>query len=142
MSHLDDTALAGLMTYIRRSWGNKADPVSAEAVTAIRAASMERSQPWTIEELEAVPVDRGYKRFEGEFKVSFVTLTFEEKPDGLYVNVPMYGSGKMDEVNATTFTAMGGGESGKIEFVIEPNGEVNSLVLHRKGEKILVQRKL
>lgn len=141
ISELDDTTLAGLMTYLRRSWGNKADPVSIEAVSAIRAASAERSKPWTVEELEAVPVDRGFKRFEGEFAVSFVTLTFEEKPDGLHISVPVYGSGKMEQLNATTFTATGGGESGKIEFIVEPDGAVNSLVLHRKGEKIRVQRK-
>jgi hypothetical protein len=141
LKELDDATLAGLMTYLRRSWGNKADPVSVEAVAAIRAASAGRSQPWTVAELEAVAVDRGFERFEGEFAVSFVTLTFEEKADGLYVNVPMYGAGKMEQVNATTFTASGGGESGKIEFVVEPNGAVNSLILHRKGEKIRVQRK-
>lgn len=141
-SDLDDTTLAGLMTYLRRSWGNKADPVSVETVAAIRAATADRRQLWTATELEAVPVDRGFERFEGEFAISFVTLTFEEKADGLYINVPMYGTGKMEQVNATTFTATGGGESGKIEFVVEADGAVNSLILHRKGEKIRVQRKL
>jgi mono/diheme cytochrome c family protein len=141
LKELDDTTLAGLMTYLRRSWGNTAPPVSVETVAAIRAASADRSQPWTVAELEAVAVDRGFKRFEGEFVLSFITLTFEEKPDGLYINVPMYGGGKMEQVNATTFTANGGGESGKIEFLVEPNGVVNSLVLHRKGEKIRAQRK-
>lgn len=142
LKELDDATLAGLMTYMRRNWGNKADPVSVETVTAIRAASAGRSQPWTVAELEAVAVDRGFKRFEGEFAVSFVTLTFEEKPDGLYVNVPMYGAAKMEQLNATTFKAAGGGQSGKIEFVVEPNGDVNALILHREGEKIRVQRKL
>jgi mono/diheme cytochrome c family protein/glucose/arabinose dehydrogenase len=141
LKELDDITLAGLMTYMRRNWGNKADPVSVETVAAIRAASADRSQPWTVAELEAVAVDRGFKRFEGEFVLSFITLTFEEKPDGLYISVPMYGGGKMEQVNATTFTAQGGGESGKIEFVVEPNGVVNSLILHRKGEKIRAQRK-
>lgn len=141
MSDLNDSALAGLMTYMRRSWGNNADPVSAEVVAAIRAASADRSQPWTVEELEAVPVDRGFQRFEGKFAISFVTFTFEEKPDGLHVNVPMYGSGKMEQVNATTFIAAAGDENVKIEFIVESDGLVNSLVLHRKGEKISVERK-
>jgi mono/diheme cytochrome c family protein len=141
MKDLDDTTLAGLMTYLRRSWGNKADTVSVEVVSAIRAASAERSQPWTVEELEAVPVDRGFKRFEGEFAISFVTFTFEEKSDGLYVKVPMYGSGKMEDINPTTFGAAAGGEDVKIQFIIEPDGSVNSLILHRKGEKIRVKRK-
>jgi mono/diheme cytochrome c family protein len=141
MKELDDTTLAGLMTYLRRSWGNKADAVSPEVVSAIRAASADRSQPWTAAELEAVPFDRGFKRFEGEFAISFVTFTFEEKPDGLHVNVPMYGSGKMEDINATTFGAAAGGEDVQIEFVVEADGSVNSLILHRKGEKIRVKRK-
>ncbi|MEZ5572147.1 MAG: family 16 glycoside hydrolase [Halioglobus sp.] len=141
LAELDDPTLAGLMTYLRRSWGNKAEPVSAEAVAAIRAASAGRSQPWTVAELEAVPFDRGYKRFEGEYTVSFLTLTFTNKPDGLYVSVPMYGGGKLEPVNATTFKIDAGGDNARIEFVVEPSGEVNSLILHRKGEKIPVQRK-
>ncbi len=141
MSGLDDATLAGLMTHMRRSWGNKADAVSVEAVAAIRAASADRSQPWTVEELEAVPFDRGFKRFEGEFSISFVTFTFEEKSDGLHVDVPMYGSGKMEDINATTFGAAAGGEDVEIEFVVEADGSVNSLILHRKGEKIRVKRK-
>lgn len=141
MSGLDDATLAGLMTHMRRSWGNKADPVSPETVAAIRAASADRSQPWTAEELQAVPYDRGFKRFEGEYSISFVTFTFEEKPDGLYVNVPMYGSGKMEDINPTTFRAAAGGEDVNIEFVVEADGSVNSLILHRKGEKIRVKRK-
>ena len=49
---LDDETLAGLMTYLRRSWGNKADPVSVESAAAIRAATAERTFPWTVLELE------------------------------------------------------------------------------------------
>ncbi|MCB1705022.1 MAG: DUF1080 domain-containing protein [Halioglobus sp.] len=141
MKELDDTTLAGLMTYMRRSWGNKADAVSVETVADIRAASAERSQPWTVEELQAVPVDRGFKKYEGEFSISFVTFTFEEKSDGLHAHVPMYGSGKMTQLNDTTFGAAAGGEDVKFEFVVEDDGTVNHLILHRKGEKIRVKRK-
>ena len=141
MTGLDDATLAGLMTHMRRSWGNKADAVSVEVVAAIRAASADRSQPWTVEELEGVPFDRGFERFEGEFSISFVTFSFVEKPDGLYVDVPMYGSGKMEDINATTFGAAAGDEDVTIEFVVEADGSVNSLILHRKGEKIRVKRK-
>lgn len=141
MRDLDDATLAGLMTYMRRNWGNKADAVSVEVASAIRAASADRTAPWTAEELEQVPFDRGFKRFEGEFSISFVTFTFEDKPDGLHVKVPMYGSGKMEEINATTFGAAAAGEDVQFQFVIEEDGSVNSLILHRKGEKIRVKRK-
>jgi glucose/arabinose dehydrogenase/mono/diheme cytochrome c family protein len=141
LAALDDATLAGLMTYLRRSWGNKADPVSAETAAAIRAASAGRTTPWTSAELEAVPYDRGFKRFEGDYTVSFLTLTVAEKPDGLYISAPMYGGGMLQAVNATTFRIDVGGETVKVEFVVEPSGAVNSLLLYRKGEKIPVQRK-
>lgn len=49
---LPDTAIAALLTYIRRSWGNTADPVSPELVTNVRAQTSERVEPWTAPELE------------------------------------------------------------------------------------------
>ena len=107
----------------------------------MRAATADRGQPWTIAELEAVPFDRGYKRFEGEYAISFVTLTVTEKPDGLHITVPMYGSGKMEAVSDTTFKIESSGENAEIEFVVESGGAVSSIILHRKGEKIVAKRK-
>lgn len=49
---LPDTAIAALLTYIRRSWGNTADPVPLELVTNVRAQTSERVEPWTAPELE------------------------------------------------------------------------------------------
>jgi mono/diheme cytochrome c family protein len=141
LAELDDTTLAGLMTYLRRSWGNKADPVSVATVAGIRAASAGRKQSWTATELKAVSFDRGYNRFEGKFAISFVTFNFTAKPDGLYLSVPMYGSGLMDVLGPTRFRAAAGGEDVEIEFVVEPDGAVNSLILHRNGEEIPVKRK-
>jgi mono/diheme cytochrome c family protein len=34
--HLDDQQVAELVTFLRSSWGNKAPPVSAKAVAAVR----------------------------------------------------------------------------------------------------------
>lgn len=50
---LPDTAIAALLTYIRRSWGNTADPVSPELVTATRERTGDRIDPWTAPELES-----------------------------------------------------------------------------------------
>lgn len=50
---LSDTAIAALLTYIRRSWGNAADPVSPELVTAVREGIGDRIDPWTVQELES-----------------------------------------------------------------------------------------
>jgi len=35
---LSDSGLASVLTYIRGSWGNKASPVSADDIKAMRAA--------------------------------------------------------------------------------------------------------
>lgn len=48
---LPDTAIAALLTYVRRSWGNTADPVSPELVTAVRQRTDGRVDPWTAPEL-------------------------------------------------------------------------------------------
>ena len=53
---LPDTAIAALLTYVRRSWGNTADPVSPELVTGVRERTGDRIDPWTASELaEAFP---------------------------------------------------------------------------------------
>ncbi|MDX1734927.1 MAG: c-type cytochrome, partial [Halioglobus sp.] len=140
LAELDDATLAGLMTYMRRSWGNKADPVSVETAAAIRTASQDRQAPWTAAELEAVPFDRGYGRFVGKYNVSFVNITVEEKPDGLYMSVPMYGGGKLQPLGGASFKGEAGSESVRIDFVVEEGGAVNKLVLLRKGERIPFER--
>lgn len=47
----EDEQLAGILTYVRREWGNTADPVSAEAVKAVRAKQPDREDLWTEAEL-------------------------------------------------------------------------------------------
>jgi len=141
LPELDDDTLAGLMTYLRRSWGNAEDPVTTAQVAAIRAASAQRAQPWTAQELEAVEFDRGYARFEGKFAISFVTMTVTQVAEGLHLSVPMYGSGVMTPLSENTFSASAGGESIKLEFVIEPDGAVDQMILYRQDEKVTLQRK-
>ncbi|MEM7261808.1 MAG: c-type cytochrome [Planctomycetota bacterium] len=48
----DDTSIAAVLTYIRRHWGHQADPVSVESVAKVRAATRDRLEPWTVEELQ------------------------------------------------------------------------------------------
>lgn len=141
LPELDDTTLAGLMIYLRRSWGNKGDPVSVEDVAAIRAASAARERPWTAEELQAVPFDRGYKRFAGKYEISFVTLTITDKPEGLHLSVPMYGGGIGQQVSETVFQGSAGGESVKLEFLVEADGSVNKMLVYYNGEKLTARRK-
>ncbi|MFK8048117.1 MAG: family 16 glycoside hydrolase [Halioglobus sp.] len=140
MAHLDDSNLAGLMTYLRRAWGNKADPVSKELVASIREASAARSKSWTVSELEAVPFDRGYNRFLGKYSVSFLTVTISEQPEGLFMKVPMYGEGLMTPLSETLFEASAGAEKVRVEFLVGEDGSVGEFIMHRGAEKIPVKR--
>ncbi|MFP4599429.1 MAG: c-type cytochrome [Persicimonas sp.] len=51
-AQLDDQEIAAVMTYVRQSWGNDAEPVEAELVGQVREATAERDEAWTNEELE------------------------------------------------------------------------------------------
>ncbi len=48
---LNDQQVADVLTYIRSSFGNEADAVTAEEVAKIRAKDGDRKDTWTIEEL-------------------------------------------------------------------------------------------
>lgn len=50
-SILTDEEVAGVLTYVRNSWGNKADPVSTETVKKVREATKDRSIFWKPEDL-------------------------------------------------------------------------------------------
>ncbi|MBI3849770.1 MAG: cytochrome c [Verrucomicrobia bacterium] len=55
---LSDQDLAAVLSYVRQAWGNKAPPVTAEQVKAIRPQTEGRSVQWTATELLAVPVKK------------------------------------------------------------------------------------
>lgn len=54
---LNDQQVADVLTYVRNSWGNKAAPVTAEQVKAIRDAEQDRGPAWTAPELLKIPVE-------------------------------------------------------------------------------------
>jgi len=47
-----DDELAAVMTYLRRGWGNTAEPVTAMVVAEVKAATAERTTPWKSSEIE------------------------------------------------------------------------------------------
>jgi mono/diheme cytochrome c family protein len=65
---LNDEAVAGVLTYIRRSWGHEAGPVSLAVVAEARAAVATREEPWNDEDIaqlqRAFSPRRGGKRRE------------------------------------------------------------------------------
>ncbi len=53
MATNDDAWIAGVLSYVRNSFGNRGTFVKPEDVARLRAASKDRTQPWTIDELRA-----------------------------------------------------------------------------------------
>jgi mono/diheme cytochrome c family protein len=52
LAALDDSTISAILTYVRRSWGNEASPISPQTVQQIRSVVATREQPWSSEELE------------------------------------------------------------------------------------------
>ncbi len=48
---VSDAEIADVLTYVRQSFGNQGNPVSADQVKAVRAATAGRTAPWTTAEL-------------------------------------------------------------------------------------------
>lgn len=51
MVFFNDDDMAAILTYTRAAWGNAGAPVSPEEVRRIRAATADRGDSWTAEEL-------------------------------------------------------------------------------------------
>jgi mono/diheme cytochrome c family protein len=52
---LSDEDLAALLTFVRQAWSNKAGPVTIDQVKKARAATADRTEPWSEADLLAVP---------------------------------------------------------------------------------------
>ncbi|HEU4938594.1 MAG TPA: cytochrome c, partial [Vicinamibacterales bacterium] len=50
-SVLTDDQIAGVLTYIRREWGQTGSPVDSATVKTVRDANAGRTRPWTHAEL-------------------------------------------------------------------------------------------
>jgi mono/diheme cytochrome c family protein len=48
---LNDEAIAGVLTFIRRSWGHESDPVTIQTVAEARAATAKREEPFSEADL-------------------------------------------------------------------------------------------
>ena len=53
-SVLNDDQIAGVLTYIRREWGQTGTPVDPAQVRTVREQNASRTRPWTHEELMAM----------------------------------------------------------------------------------------
>jgi mono/diheme cytochrome c family protein len=51
---MTDDQVAAVLTYVRRSWGNTALPITPDDVREIRGATAGRKKAWTEAELMAI----------------------------------------------------------------------------------------
>jgi mono/diheme cytochrome c family protein len=52
---MPDEDLAAVLSYMRQAWGNKAEPITADQIKAVRTEVGNRTQPFTPEDLLQVP---------------------------------------------------------------------------------------
>jgi mono/diheme cytochrome c family protein/glucose/arabinose dehydrogenase len=56
---ITDEQIAGVLTYIRREWGQEGTPVDPATVKSVRALTADRTRPWTDDELKGlIPAGR------------------------------------------------------------------------------------
>jgi mono/diheme cytochrome c family protein len=48
---LTDDEIAGLLSFVRGNWGGARAPITAASVDRVRAATRERTDYWTVQEL-------------------------------------------------------------------------------------------
>jgi mono/diheme cytochrome c family protein len=54
---LSDQKIADVLTYVRSEWGNKATPVSAPQIAALRKELASKTDSWTEGDLKNIPAD-------------------------------------------------------------------------------------
>ncbi len=57
-SGLSDQEVADTLTFVRRSWGNAATPVSGSEVLRTRMKTVGRSRAWTVGEIDSLPEEK------------------------------------------------------------------------------------
>jgi mono/diheme cytochrome c family protein len=55
---LKDEQIAAILTYIRNEWGNSASPITADQVAKIREETAAQTEPYTQNQLKAIPAVR------------------------------------------------------------------------------------
>jgi len=141
----DDEALAGVLTHIRRAWGNAGAPIDPAVVSAVRRREAARRAPWTVEELEALDdVDHRYDRFAGSYRIGGVPMRLRVRREGslLHFGVLGMGSGELEAVGERVFAGDGPGQRGvRIEFFEEADGRVERALLELgDGTRVRLER--
>jgi mono/diheme cytochrome c family protein len=86
---VNDDDLAAILTFIRRAWGNTADPVAPDLIARERQASADRKFPWTGPELAGKGAPRGPEPIRPDDKGQF---TLQSKTAQLFAKKLRYHS--------------------------------------------------
>ncbi|MEN8159294.1 MAG: c-type cytochrome [Myxococcota bacterium] len=130
-----DEAVAGLLTYARRAWGNAGEPITPAQVAEVRAG--ERATPWRAEELLALDLPHRLDRYVGSYGIPIVPmeLRIERRAARLFMGVS--GQGGMADLTAQsdgTFTTVDPqGGSLVLEFEEDDDGAVTGVTMVRGG---------
>lgn len=138
----DDEAVAGLLTFLRRSWGHVGAPVLPETVASIRAETEGRAKPWTAEELLDLDVDHVLERYVGKYAPDGFPLTVTVTRDKtvLRVTAPLRGETELQALPDGSFSFSDGTNSASLIFVEQLDGRVAALQLTYGEQKINMPR--
>lgn len=130
----DDEALAGLLTHLRRSWGHAEDPVAPETVARIRAAEAARKTPWTVAELEALPIEHRLDRYVGVYEVPIVGIEMAVRRVGnrIAVGRKRGGAQELDELGNHRFV----GPDLGMRFAMDEDGAVSGAEFDYQGTAV------
>ena len=141
---LDDTDIAAILTFLRRSFGHSDEPVSPRTVSRIRKATRDRQNPWTVPELLALDAPHRYDRYAGNFGIPLVAMQLEVGRSGTQlslgmVNGPTTELQEMTDGSFQTIDALGLA----LEFVAKPENPdqpVDAAVLNYQGTRVTLSR--
>ena len=135
-----DEVVAGLLTFVRRSFGNTGEAIEPQDVARVRTASAGRSSPWTAAELVELPTPHRFDRYAGRYRIPEVPLLrLAVSREGILLRASSTGMGDMtlESLPDGTFGVDVSGRGFiRMEFIEDESGEVNEMLMHREGGDI------
>lgn len=132
VEEFDDIVASGLMTYLHRSWGHTERAIKPAFIADIREQTAGRSSLWTVPELQALPINTHYRRYEGRYGRPGFALEFVYNGQQLEVKSSIF-NGPMIEAREDHFLFEP--RALRIEFVLADDGQVTGArMLSADGE--------
>ena len=137
MPDLSDEVAAGLVTFLRRSWGHAQRAVDAPFIAQVRAETSSRLQPWTLAELEEIPTNLHYSMYEGRFGAGGLVLEFDHQGRSLEIRSGVF-NGTLQEQSEDHF--LFAARQLNLEFVLDDHGEVTGVRMQTPEGGLQLQR--